>query len=166
VVVAANLNSPDQVVLSGHREAVERAAEAAKAAGAKRAVLLPVSAPFHSPLMAPVRERLRKDFEAIRFGPLRVPLVTNVGAQLIHTPEQAREALLRQPDAPVLWEESVRRLLELGCDRFVEVGPGKVLSGLLRQIDRRVLSSNVEDSAGLEKLLAQRAGRELREAAS
>ena len=154
VVVPANLNSPGQIVISGHKEAVERAAQAAKDAGAKRAVLLPVSAPFHSPLLQPAAARLESDFQRIRFGCLSISLVTNVDAEVIGTPQAARDALLRQVPAPVRWEESMRKLMELGCDCFIEVGPGKVLGGLLRQIDRSVRALNVEDPASLEKALA------------
>ncbi len=154
VVVPANLNSPGQIVISGHKEAVERAAAAAKDAGAKRAVLLPVSAPFHSSLLQPAAVRLESDFQRIRFGGLSIPLVTNVDAEVIETPQAARDALLRQVPAPVRWEESMRKLIELGCDCFIEVGPGKVLAGLLRQIDRSVRALSVEDPASLEKTLA------------
>ncbi len=154
VVVPANLNSPGQIVISGHKEAVERAAAAAKDAGAKRAVLLPVSAPFHSSLLQPAAARLESDFQRIRFGGLSIPLVTNVDAEVIETPQAARDALLRQVPAPVRWEESMRKLIELGCDCFIEVGPGKVLAGLQRQIDRSVRALSVEDPASLEKTLA------------
>ena len=154
VVVPANLNSPGQIVISGHKEAVERAAQAAKDAGAKRAVLLPVSAPFHSSLLQPAAARLESDFQRIRFSGLSIPLVTNVDADVIETPQAARAALLRQVPAPVRWEESMRKLIELGCDCFIEVGPGKVLAGLLRQIDRSVRALSVEDPASLEKTLA------------
>ena len=153
IVVPANLNSPNQVVISGHKGAVERAAEAAKTAGAKRAILLPVSAPFHSPLMAPVAGRLQTEFETVSFGALRIPVVTNVDAEMIEAPIEARDALLRQVPAPVRWEESMRTLIAEGCDTFVEVGPGKVLSGLMKQIDRSVTTMNVEDAASLEKTL-------------
>ena len=155
VVVPANLNSPGQIVISGHKEAVERAAAAAKDAGAKRAVLLPVSAPFHSSLLQPAAARLESDFQRIRFSGLSIPLVTNVDAEVIETPQAARDALLRQVPAPVRWEESMRKLMELGCDCFIEVGPGKVLAGLLRQIDRSVRALSVEDPASLEKTLAE-----------
>ena len=158
VVSPANLNSPDQVVISGHAAAVERAMEAAKAAGAKRAIRLPVSAPFHCALMAPVVAPLKKQLESIMFRDLRVPLVTNVDADLVTTSAAARDALLRQVPAPVRWEESMRKLAALGCDRAVEVGPGKVLAGLWRQIDHRVGVFNVEDPATLEKTLGQLAG--------
>ncbi len=154
VVVLANLNSPGQVVISGHKEAVERAAEAARAAGAKRAILLPVSAPFHSPLMEPVVARLQKEFQSVSFGALRIPLVNNVDAEIVESPPEVKDGLLRQVPAPVRWEESMRVLLAEGCDTFVEVGPGKVLSGLLRKIDRSVTVLNVEDAASLEKTVA------------
>ncbi len=159
VVAPANLNSPDQIVISGHAAAVERAMEAAKAAGAKRAIRLPVSAPFHCALLQPAVAPLTQAFLGVTFHNLRVPLVTNVDADAITTADQARDALLRQVPAPVRWEESIRKLAALGCDRFVEVGPGRVLTGLLRQIDRSLTGLNVEDLASLEKTLAALAGR-------
>jgi [acyl-carrier-protein] S-malonyltransferase len=154
VVAPANLNSPDQVVISGHAGGVERAMETCKAAGAKRAIRLPVSAPFHCSLLEPAVAPLARAFESVRFDELRVPLVTNVDADVVTTAAQARDALLRQVPAPVRWEESVRKLVALGCDTFIEVGPGKVLTGLLRQIDRAQTGLNVEDPASLEKTLA------------
>jgi len=165
VVSAANLNSPGQTVISGHTAAVERAMEAAKAAGAKRVLRLPVSAPFHCRLLEPAAAKLAAHFESVRFADLKVPLVNNVDADLIHTGAAARDALLRQVPAPVRWEESMRKLIALGCDTFVEVGPGKVLTGLLRQIDRSVTGLNVEDPPSLETTLARLSG-ETREAAS
>lgn len=153
VVSPANLNSPEQIVISGHAGAVGRVVEAAQAAGAKRAVLLPVSAPFHCALMEPAARRLADDFGRIRFSPLRVPVLCNVDAALLETPEAARAALLRQVTAPVRWEESMHKLMALGCDTFIEVGPGKVLRGLLRQIDRAVTCYNVEDEASLQAAL-------------
>lgn len=153
VVSAANLNSPGQTVISGHAAAVERAMEAAKAAGAKRAVPLSVSAPFHCQLLEPAAAKLAAHFESVRFADLKVPLVSNVDADLIDTGAAARDALRRQVPAPVRWEESVRKLIALGCDTFIEVGPGKVLSGLLRQIDKSVTGLNVEDPPSLEKTL-------------
>jgi [acyl-carrier-protein] S-malonyltransferase len=155
VVSPANLNSPGQIVISGHAAAVERAMAAAKAAGAKRALRLPVSAPFHCELLEPAARRLAAQFEKIRFDDLTVPLVSNVDAGVVRTGAEARQALLRQVPAPVRWEESVRKLIELGCDAFVEVGPGKVLVGLLRQIDRNRTGLNVEDPASLETTLAR-----------
>ena len=153
VVAPANLNSPDQIVISGHAAAVERAMEGAKAAGAKRAIRLPVSAPFHCALLEPAVAPLAVAFHRVTLHNLRIPLVTNVDADVITTAEQARDALLRQVPAPVRWEESIRKLAALGCDRFVEVGPGKVLTGLLRQTDRNLTGLNVEDLASLEKTL-------------
>lgn len=158
VVSPANLNSSEQVVISGHAPAVERALEAARAAGAKRVLRLPVSAPFHCALMEPAGARLARQFESIRFRDFEVPLVTNVDADLVRTGAAAREALLRQVPVPVRWEESMRKLVRLGCDRAVEVGPGKVLTGLWRQIDRAVATMNVEDVASLEKTMARLAG--------
>ena len=155
VVSPANLNSPGQIVISGHAAAVERAMEAAKAAGAKRALRLPVSAPFHCSLLEPAARRLAADFEQVHFADLKIPLISNVDAAPLQTAAQARDALLRQVPAPVRWEESVRRLISLGCEVLIEVGPGKVLTGLLRQIDARLLAFNVENRASLEKTLAR-----------
>ncbi len=149
-VAPANLNSPDQTVISGDAAAVKSAVEQASASGAKRAVMLPVSAPFHSELMRPAQERLEKDLRATQFGDLKIPLVTNVDAGIITTGAQAREALIRQVTLPVRWEESIRELIEEGAATFVEVGPGRVLSGLLRQIDRSVHTLNVEDPKSLQ----------------
>jgi len=149
-VAPANLNSPEQTVISGHAAAVKLAVEQASGSGAKRAVMLPVSAPFHSELMHPAQVRLEKDLRATTFAPLRVPLVTNVDAGVIDTGDEAREALIRQVTLPVRWEDSIRELIEQGVNTFVEVGPGRVLSGLLRQIDRSVHSLNVEDLKSLQ----------------
>jgi [acyl-carrier-protein] S-malonyltransferase len=152
-VMPANLNSPEQTVISGHAAAVKSAVEQASAAGAKRAVVLPVSAPFHSELMRPAQERLQEDLRATEFSSLKIPLVTNVDASVITSGAEAREALIRQVTLPVRWEESIRELIEQGAATFVEVGPGRVLSGLLRQIDRSVHSLNVEDAKSLQSAL-------------
>jgi len=152
-VAPANLNSPEQTVISGDAAAVKSAVELASASGAKRAVMLPVSAPFHSELMRPAQERLEKDLRATQFADLKIPLVTNVDAGVITTGAQAREALIRQVTLPVRWEESIRELIEEGATTFVEVGPGRVLSGLLRQIDRSVHTLNVEDPKSLQAAL-------------
>ena len=124
----ANLNSPDQTVISGHAEAVKRAVEIASQSGAKRAVILAVSAPFHCALMMPAQERLEKDLRKMVFGALRVPLVTNVDADTETSGDEARDALIRQVTMPVRWEESVRELIDEGVNTFVEVGPGRVLT--------------------------------------
>ena len=158
VCAPANLNSPDQTVISGDADAIKRAVELASQAGAKRATILPVSAPFHSALMMPAQEKLEHDLQKIHFDKLRVPLVTNVDADTIETGEQARDALVRQVTAAVHWEESVRLLIEEGVNTFVEVGPGKVLTGLLRQIERSVATLNVEDETSLLKTVEKIAG--------
>jgi [acyl-carrier-protein] S-malonyltransferase len=149
VCSAANLNSPDQTVISGHAGAVKRAVELASQAGAKRAVILPVSAPFHSALMLPAQQKLEADLRNTQFSRLQVPLVTNVDADTIESGDEAREALIQQVTMPVRWEESVRLLIEEGVNIFVEAGPGRVLTGLLRQIERSVATFNVEDEKSL-----------------
>ena len=160
ICAPANLNSPDQTVISGHAGAVKRAVELASQAGAKRAVILPVSAPFHSALMAAMEEKFGQDLRGAEFSDLRVPLVTNVDADTITTGSEAREALIRQISMPVRWEESVRLLIDEGVNTFVEVGPSHVLTGLLRQIERSVAALNVEDekslAATVEKIAAAR----------
>jgi [acyl-carrier-protein] S-malonyltransferase len=154
VVSPANLNSPGQIVIAGHKEAVERAMALAKAAGARRAIPLQVSAPFHCALMKPAEERLTADLEQIRFADLKCPLVTNVDAAPIRTGPEARNALKRQVSRPVLWQESVQQLMAGGVDSFVEVGPGKVLTGLVRAIEKSVTMLNVEDEKSLENVLS------------
>jgi [acyl-carrier-protein] S-malonyltransferase len=158
VCAPANLNSPDQTVISGDADAIKRAVELASQAGAKRATILPVSAPFHSALMMPAQEKLEHELKKTHFDKLRVPLVTNVDADTIETGDQARDALVRQVTAAVHWEESVRLLIEEGVNTFVEIGPGKVLTGLLRQIERSVATLNVEDETSLLKTVEKIAG--------
>jgi [acyl-carrier-protein] S-malonyltransferase len=150
----ANINSPSQTVIAGHKSAVERAVEIAKSKGAKRAVMLAVSAPFHCALMKPAAERLAAVLNDIEFTDLIVPLVTNVDAKVITRGAAARDALLRQVASPVLWSESVKRLIDEGVCQFIEVGPGKVLSGLVRNISRECRIFNVEDVESLEATLA------------
>jgi [acyl-carrier-protein] S-malonyltransferase len=135
VVTAANLNSPDQVVIAGHAGAVARAMELAKAAGAKRAIALPVSAPFHCPLMRPAQERLAVDLAETAFRDLEVPLVNNFAAAEVRTGAEARQGLVEQAPNPVLWVATVRYLAAQGVSRALEVGPGAVLSGLVRNIE-------------------------------
>jgi [acyl-carrier-protein] S-malonyltransferase len=151
VVQPANVNSPEQIVISGSKAAVERAAELAKTRGAKRAVMLSVSAPFHCALMQPAQDRLAADLKALTFHTLDHPLVTNVDAAVITDPGQARDALIRQVTGAVQWGRSMQALIERGIQTFVEVGPGKVLCGLMRQIDRSRTCLNVEDEASLQK---------------
>jgi [acyl-carrier-protein] S-malonyltransferase len=150
VCSAANINSPSQTVIAGHRSAVERAVELARSRGAKRAVMLAVSAPFHCALMKPAADRLKPVLDATDFAGLSVPLVTNVDAELITQGAAAREALIRQVASPVRWSDSVRRLIDEGVGRFIEIGPGKVLSGLVRQVSREVTVLNVEDPDSLD----------------
>ncbi len=154
VCAPANMNSPNQTVIAGHRSAVERAVELAKLKGAKRAVMLAVSAPFHCELMMPAARRLEVVFGETTFYDLRVPLVTNADAGLITRGAEARDALLRQVASPVRWSDSIKRLFEEGVTTFVEVGPGKVLSGLVRQISRECRILNVEDVESLDSTAA------------
>ena len=135
IVAPAGFNSPDQVVIAGHASAVNRAVELAKAAGARRAMLLPVSAPFHCPLMKPAQDRLKPDLETIDFSDLKIPLINNWQAREIRTAAEAREGLLQQIPNPVRWTESIALLGSRGVTRFIEVGSGAVLTGLLRNID-------------------------------
>ncbi len=135
VVSVANENSPDQTVIAGEKSAVERAAELARKAGAKRVVMLPVSAPFHCALMSPAQIRLRADLEALDFADLRVPLVNNVEATVVRDGASVRNGLVEQVPNRVRWVESMFRLVDEGVEQFIEVGPGAVLSGLLRNID-------------------------------
>ncbi len=152
IVSPANWNSPDQVVIAGHAGAVGRAIELAKAAGARRAVALPVSAPFHCALMAPAQSRLRADLDAIEFRDLAIPLVNNYQAREILSGADAREGLYQQIPNPVLWSQSVRYLAAKGVTRFIEVGAGGVLTGLLRNIDPSLAGARFGEPADLEKL--------------
>ncbi|HKP46713.1 MAG TPA: ACP S-malonyltransferase [Pyrinomonadaceae bacterium] len=151
----ANINSPNQVVIAGNTEAIDRASELLKSAGAKRVVKLNVSAPFHCALMLPAQERLAFDLESVSFHPLSMPLVTNVDAAANQSAEVAREKLVRQVSAPVRWLPSMQLLIDEGIENFIEVGPGKVLSGLMRQISREVKAVNIEDAESLKAALAQ-----------
>ncbi len=154
VVSAANMNSPKQVVIAGHRTAVERAVPLAKKAGARRAIMLPVSAPFHCSLMLPAEERLSRDLDKIDFGDLDFPLISNVDASAVRKGETARRALKAQVSRPVLWHETIRLLLDSSVTTFVEVGPGRVLTGLVRSVDKSVTMLNVEDEESLDRSLS------------
>jgi [acyl-carrier-protein] S-malonyltransferase len=153
VLAAANLNSMEQTVISGRAAAVKRAVEMASQLGAKRAVMLPVSAPFHCELMMPAQKKLEADLRAAKFRDLSFPLFVNVDAEAITSGEDARDALIRQVCMPVRWYESIQAMIADGIHLFIEVGPGKVLSGLLRQIDRGVRCVGVDDSATLAAAL-------------
>jgi len=150
VVTPANLNSPGQIVIAGHRDAVERAVNVAQEAGVKRAVLLQVSAPFHCALLKPAEDRLSIDLDACAFADLRFPLVTNVDARPVATADAARSALKRQVSRPVRWQESVEYMVSEGVRTFVEAGPGKVLLGLVRAVEKSVTVFNVEDEKSLD----------------
>ena len=152
VVSPANINSPDQIVISGSAKAVERAAELARQRGAKRAIMLPVSAPFHCALMQPAQDRLAGDLAGLTFSDPDMPVVANIDAKPKTSGPVSRDALIRQVTGAVLWSSSVQKLTELGAKTFVEVGPGKVLTGLMRQIDRSQTAMNVEDEAGVQKV--------------
>lgn len=154
VAVAANFNAPEQTVIAGSAGAVARAGELLKARGAKRVVPLPVSAPFHSPLMVPAREGLEPVLAALPFAPLAVPLYNNVEALPVQTPEEVRNGLVRQVDAPVRWVELIEHMVADGFDTFVEVGPGAVLAGLVKRIARQVTTVTVGTVAQVEAYLA------------
>jgi len=149
VCSAANINSPNQVVIAGSSGAIDRAVTILKQRGAKRAMKLNVSAPFHCAMMKPAQDRLTADLEAIQFSDSEMPVVTNVDARAVTAAGELRDSLVRQVSQPVRWLESVEFLISQGVKTFVEIGPGKVLSGLVRQIDRSVQCVNVEDEASL-----------------
>jgi [acyl-carrier-protein] S-malonyltransferase len=153
-VAAANLNSPAQTVISGALAAVERASALAKAKGARRAVMLPVSAPFHCALMQPAQEEVARVLAGLVLADPAVPVAANVTGSLVSTAAEARNALVRQVTGAVRWVDCVQSLVAAGATHFIEVGPGKVLCGLLKQIDPAQKSLNVEDPASLEATLA------------
>ena len=152
IVTAANLNSPDQIVIAGHKGAVERAMELAKAAGAKRCIALPVSAPFHSPLMRPAQQRLRAELDETAFLDLQVPLINNWQAALVTTGADARRGLFEQVPNPVRWVETVRMLAAQGIAQTIEIGAGKVLCGLVRNIDPSIQPFNFGSPTDLNGL--------------
>ena len=149
MVSPANLNAPGQIAIAGARDAVTRAGARAKELGARRVVPLPVSAPFHCALMKPAETRLAPELRALVVSDPRVPVVANVDAEPKCDAVSAVDALIRQVSAPVLWEDVVRRLIASGVRTFVEVGPGTILSGLMKKIDRTIRTASVEDPEGL-----------------
>ena len=155
VVQAANLNSPNQTVISGAVAAVEKAAALCKAKGARRAVMLPVSAPFHCALMQPAQEELARVLAGISLHDPQIPVAANVTGTLVATADAARDALIRQVTGAVRWVDCMQALKAAGANLFIETGPGKVLCGLLKQIDPELKSFNVEDAASLDKTLAE-----------
>ncbi|MCL5290786.1 MAG: ACP S-malonyltransferase [Firmicutes bacterium] len=154
VVEAVNLNCPGQVVIAGENDALEQAKSLAIKAGAKRCLKLPVSAPFHSSLMKPAGMRLASDLSGVKLTDPAVPLVANVSADFVRTASGVRDALVQQIFSPVRWEESIRRLVESGFEAYIEVGPGRVLGGLVRKIHPAATVLNIEDGSSLEKVLA------------
>lgn len=153
VVSPANFNSPGQIVIAGHAGAVNRAIELAKAKGYRKAMLLPVSAPFHCSLMTPAGERLQTALEAVPVSPLQVPVVSNVEARGNSDQSRVKELLVKQVSSPVRWEESVGHMVKQGITRFVEIGPGKVLSGLVKRIEKSCETRNIDDVTSLKSLL-------------
>lgn len=151
VLTPANYNCPGQIVISGHLKAVERAVDWVNRKG-KRAMLLPVSAPFHSPLMKGAGERLEKELEGVSVKELKIPVVTNVEAEINDSKERVKSLLIAQVSSPVRWETSMKRMASEGVARVVEIGPGKVLSGLMRRIDSSIETGNIEDLSSLRKL--------------
>jgi len=149
VCSAANINSPSQVVIAGAAGAIDRAIVILKERGAKRAMKLNVSAPFHCAMMKPAQDRLAADLDTIQFSDSEIPLVTNVDARAVRSADLLRDSLVRQVSQPVRWLESVEFLISQGVKTFIEIGPGKVLSGLVRQIDRSVQCVNVENEGSL-----------------
>jgi len=152
IVSASGLNSPDQIVIAGHAAAVNRAVELAKAAGARRAVLLPVSAPFHCDLMKPAQDRLKADLDAAEFRDLKIPLINNWQAREIRTGAEAREGVYHQVPNAVRWSDTIALLASLGVTRFIEVGAGAVLTGLLKNIDPALTGLKFGEAADLDKI--------------
>ena len=153
VVAPANFNSEGQVVIAGHAEAVERAIALAKEQGAKRAMLLPVSAPFHCALMQPAGERLAEVLESVEIGPMRLPVISNVEAAPNQDPDRVRELLVRQVSAPVRWDDTTQYMLDQQIDHFIEIGPGKVLAGLMKRKARGARVENLQEAGDLRTLL-------------
>jgi [acyl-carrier-protein] S-malonyltransferase len=153
VVEPVNFNAPAQVVIAGHKNAIERACEAAKAKGAKRALLLPVSAPFHSSLLKPASDRLQQYLENVNFSVPEIPLINNVDVEICSDPNGIKQALVRQAASPVRWVETVQKMAGMGVTHVVECGPGKVLAGLNKRINADLISDAIVEQASLEKVL-------------
>ena len=153
IVEPANYNCSGQIVIAGETAAVEKACEILKGMGAKRAILLPVSAPFHSSLLAPAGEKLAKELEIVTVYDMKIPVITNVNADIIANKDEIKSNLIRQVSSSVLWEDSVKKMIDLGVKTFIEIGPGKALSGFVKKIDKEVTVLNVEDLASLARTL-------------
>ena len=155
VLEAANFNCPGQIVIGGASEAVEKAVEAAKEYGAKKAILLPVSAPFHTSMLSPAAEKLEVELKKINFNEASIPVIANVDAQIVEKTDKYLSNLKNQVSSSVMWEDSIRKMIDMGIDTFVEIGPGKSLCGFVKKIDRKLNFMNVEDMASLEKALSK-----------
>lgn len=155
VVEAANLNCPGQIVVAGEIKAVEKVMKICKDKGAKRCILLPVSAPFHTKMLKSAGDKLSTELEKISFSDIKIPVVTNVTAEYIYDKNSVMDLLIRQVSSPVLWEKSVRNMLNKGIDTFVEIGPGKALSGFIKKINKDVKILNVEDIESLDKTISE-----------
>lgn len=153
IVEPANFNCPGQIVVAGEIKAVEKAVEISREMGAKRAMLLPVSAPFHCSLLKPAGEKLAEELAKITLNPMLIPVVTNVTAESICDEARIKDLLIRQVSSPVLWEDCVRTMVAEGVDTFVEIGPGKTLCGFVKKIDKDVKAYNVEDVDSLNKTI-------------
>ncbi len=158
IVEPANYNCPGQIVIAGEVAAIEKACEIAKEKGAKRALILPVSAPFHCSMLKPAGEKLAKELENVEIKEMNIPVIANVNAEYIESKEQIKDLLVEQVSSSVRWEESVRKMIADGVDTFIEVGPGKALTGFLRKIDKSLTMLNVQDMASLEKTLEKLEG--------
>jgi [acyl-carrier-protein] S-malonyltransferase len=154
IVAPANFNSPGQIVIAGEKAAVERAADMAKNRGAKRVKTLPVSVPVHTPLMQVAADRLKKDIDSLQWSDLKVPLVNNVDAKALYAAEDVRGSLVRQLPSPVLWQETIQAMSQMGITHFVEIGPGKVLTGLVKRIVPEAITWNVMDQESYATVLA------------
>ncbi len=155
IVEPANFNCPGQVVVAGEIRAVEKAVELAKGKGARRSMILPVSAPFHCSLLKPAGEQIAQELNKIEFHDIQVPVVTNVTAQIVTDQSQVKDLLVRQVSSSVLWEECVKTMINEGVDTFVEIGPGKALSGFVKKIDKDVRMLNIDDLDSLNKTLTE-----------
>jgi [acyl-carrier-protein] S-malonyltransferase len=153
IVSPANFNCPGQIVIAGHVKAVEKAVELCKEKGAKRSAILPVSAPFHCSLLEPASEKLAIELEGVKLNKMQIPVVTNETAGYVYDETRVKDLLIKQVSSPVLWEDSVRTMLENGVDTFVEIGPGKTLCGFVKKVSKEVRLYNVEDLESLDKVL-------------
>lgn len=153
VVEAANFNCPGQIVIAGHTKAVERACSILKDKGARRVIMLPVSAPFHSSLLKPAGEKLAAELENVEISDNKVPVISNVNAQVIMNKYEIKKCLIEQVSSSVLWEDSIKKMIDMGVDTFIEVGPGRTLSAFMKKIDKNLRVHNVEDIESLENTI-------------